>query len=224
MSTDTFHFQPVDVVDTSQEKAASRKAVRFPRASGILLHPTSLPGPHGIGDLGKEAFQFVDFLAENQQQLWQVLPLNPPGMGESPYAAFSAFAGNPLLVSLERLGEMGLLTGDQLAPAPGFPAQRVDYAPVRAYKLSMLQRACDRLNDGASGETRGRFEAFRAEHADWLDDFALFMALKDAHRGEPWTSWERPLVTRQPQALEEARRTLSPAIRFHQSLQFIFFT
>ena len=156
------------------------------RASGILLHPTSLPGQFGIGDLGPEAYRFADFLAGAGQRIWQVLPLGPTGYGDSPYQLFSAFAGNPLLISLERLVEEGWLEAGDLAPAPPFPEDAVDYGAVMRFKLPLLRRAAE------SFVARGNhleYDAFCRENAWWLDDYAAFMALKQANGGAVWTRW-----------------------------------
>ncbi|MBI2954174.1 MAG: 4-alpha-glucanotransferase [Chloroflexi bacterium] len=197
---------------------------RFPRESGILLHITSLPGPHGIGDLGPDAFRFVDFLASAQQRLWQILPLVPTGFGNSPYAALSAFAGNPLLISLPGLAEEGLLDQNDLANAPSFPPAQVDYTAVRSFKFSLLQRAFQRFSGGQGQQFRGDFESFCQRSAHWLDDYALYMALREAHKDVPWWRWEADLVARQRPALERARNALAGDVRFRQFLQFVFFS
>lgn len=189
------------------------------RASGLLLHPSSLPGGHGIGDLGPEAYRFVDFLVEAGQGLWQVMPLGPPGFGASPYAARSAFAGNPLLVSLDRLVEQGLLTPEEVAAAPADDPERVDFPRVEAFKLARLRRAFHRL----PGQGAAALAAFRATHAGWLEDYALFMALRDAHGGAVWTAWEPTLVRREPAALARARQELAGEIAFHAFVQWLFF-
>ena len=192
------------------------------RASGLLLHPTSLPGPGGIGELGAAAYRFADFLAHARQTLWQILPLGPIGHGYSPYAATSAFAGNPLLIALEPLVERGLLEPDQTAPTPEAPLGRVDYEAAWRRKQRALTAAWQRFNRQASGEDRQRFESFRQAHA-WLDDFALFAALKDGHGGLPWYEWEPELIQRRPAALAARRRELGDAIGLHAFSQFIFF-
>ena len=197
---------------------------RFSRASGILLHITSLPGQHGIGDLGPGAYGFVDFLASAQQGLWQILPLAPPGEGESPYGALSAFGGNPLLISLTRLADEGLLDRDRLANASTFSPQRVDYPAVRSLKFPLLRRAFERFSRDAEQQRKTDFEAFCHSNAHWLDDYALYMALKDAHNGGPWWQWEADLVSRKEPALLRARRDLSTEVRFRQFLQFTFFS
>jgi 4-alpha-glucanotransferase len=193
------------------------------RASGLLLHPTSLPGRFGIGDLGPEALRWVDFLAAAGQKLWQVLPLGPTGFGDSPYQSFSAFAGNPYLVSPERLLEDGLLEPTDLDATPPFPGDRVDYGPVIAWKLAILAKAHARFSAGAAARLRADFEGFCREQGGWLDDFALFMALKEAHGGAVWTSWERALATREPASLGAARERLAVEVEAQRFGQFLFF-
>jgi len=152
----------------------------FPRTSGVLLHPTSLEGRFGIGDLGDAAYRFLDFLEAAGQQIWQILPLGPTGYGDSPYQSFSAFAGNPLLVSPELLVKDALLSEGDLAGVPDFPADRVDFGRVIEYKQSLLTRAHENLNH-ASPELRLEFDEFRQTHASWLNDYALYRALKNEH-------------------------------------------
>ena len=161
----------------------------FPRSSGILLHPTSFPGRFGIGELGPEAHRFIEFLARARQRIWQVLPLGPTGYGDSPYQSFSAFAGNPLLIGLDGLAEEGLLSREDLAGAPAFPSQAVDYGAVRAFKLPLLARAYENFQ-ALPGRMAGAFQSFCAKNAAWLEDYALFMSLKEVHGGEAvWTRW-----------------------------------
>ncbi|HEX7593556.1 MAG TPA: 4-alpha-glucanotransferase, partial [Anaerolineae bacterium] len=166
--------------------------MKFPRRSGVLLHPTSLPGKFGIGDLGDAAYRFVDFLAAARQSYWQVLPLSPTGYGDSPYQTLSAFAGNSMLISPEKLVELGHLSADDLRDAPNFPDDRVDFGPVIQYKTGLLDRAF--ANFRARG-TDPAFARYCSEQAAWLDDFALFMALKETHDLRSWHAWERELAT-----------------------------
>ncbi|HEY8515823.1 MAG TPA: 4-alpha-glucanotransferase [Candidatus Binatia bacterium] len=194
------------------------------RASGILLHPTSLPGRFGIGDLGPETKRFVDFLVRTGQTLWQVLPLGPTGYGDSPYQCFSAFAGNPLLVSLEGLVADGLLSEDDLRDPPPFPEERVDYAAVIPYRMALLARAAEAFHRGHAGAALAPdFDAFCRAQTHWLDDFALFMALKEAHELRTWSAWPRPLARREPDALAAAREQHAEAIFKHKFIQFMFF-
>ncbi len=192
------------------------------RRSGILLHPTSLPGKCGIGDLGGAARRFVDWLARAGQSVWQVLPLAPTGYGDSPYQALGAFAGNPLLVSVEALAEEGLLAWADLAGGEGFPEEAVDFGRLIAWKSASLLRAAERFEARAPPARRRAFEEFAAENASWLGEFALFLALKDAQGGRPWWEWPEDLAARDRQALAAARRDLAPRARAHAFVQFAF--
>jgi 4-alpha-glucanotransferase len=196
----------------------------FVRSAGVLLHPTSFPGRYGVGDLGDAAFRFVDFLHGAGQTLWQVLPLGPTGYGDSPYQCFSAFAGNPLLIDPEQLIGDGLLSWDELLGGlPPFPAELIDYGGVITWKLPLLKATYSRFRDHAGAELELEFKVFCAEQADWLDDFALFMALKDAHGGAAWNTWELDIRTRQPEALARWRSALVEAIAIQKYLQWQFF-
>lgn len=195
----------------------------FPRSSGILLHPSSLPGRFGIGDLGDEAYRFADFLAAGGQSLWQVLPLGPTGYGDSPYACYSAFAGNTLLISPGRLIDAGLLTSDDLADTPAFAESQVDFESVHEFKDKILRKAYDRFAATKDTDLRRYFEAFCLNHAAWLDDYALFRALKDVHGGKSWHEWDAPFVRRDPNALARAREALRAGIEAQQFYQFLFF-
>jgi 4-alpha-glucanotransferase len=195
----------------------------FPRSSGILLHPTSLPGPHGIGDFGPEAYRFVDFLKAAGQKLWQVLPLNPTGYGDSPFQCFSANAGNPFLISLERLREDGLLDASDLASAPSFPLEVVDYRAVIEFKTDLLTKAAGRFLQSASADPRRDFESFCSDNAAWLEDFALFMAMKNALAGVAWTRWPAEIAARQPVAVQVFTHNLAKEIEILKFWQFEFF-
>jgi 4-alpha-glucanotransferase len=197
--------------------------MKFKRSSGIILHPTSLPGPYGIGDLGPEAYRWIDFLAEAGSYLWQVLPLGPTGYGDSPYQCFSAFAGNPYLISPARLLTDDLLHPNDLIEIPRFPADRVDFGSVIYWKLGVLDRAFIRFKNMASPQLKEEYARFQAEQADWLQDFALFMAIKESHGGAPWPTWEPLLRQRDPKALEDARRDLAGACERQIFRQFLFF-
>ncbi|MDZ7706967.1 MAG: 4-alpha-glucanotransferase [Trueperaceae bacterium] len=192
------------------------------RSSGILLHPTSLPGPYGIGELGSHAHRFVDWLAASGQRVWQVMPLGPTGYGDSPYQCFSAYAGNPYLISLERLAQEGWLTDADLAEGRDLPDARVDYGAVIPFKVEMLSRAERRFAGEADADTREAFAAFERDHAEWLDDYALFMALKDVHGGRPWNEWDEGLRDRDPAALDDAVTRHADAIRRHRTWQYWF--
>lgn len=193
------------------------------RASGVLLHPTSLPGRWGIGDLGSEAIRFADFLASAGQSWWQILPLGPTGYGNSPYMCFSAFAGNPLLVSPERLVDDGLLAADELRGQPAQPADSVDFPGVIKLKRELLARSFETFKSSPPRVHQEGLRAFIERNAEWLEDYALFMALKEAHRGWAWTRWEPALVSREPQALQEASRRLHSRVEFHRYVQYVFF-
>ncbi len=195
----------------------------FPRASGILLHPTSLPGRFGIGDLGAHAYRFVEFLEDSQQSLWQILPLGPTGHGNSPYMAYSAMAGNPLLISLETLQAQGLLDADDFTLGQGFSAQTVDYDAVYEFKLSLLRKAAGRFKETANEGDRKAFDNFRRVCREWLEDYGLFMALKDANGGVPWSQWDSAIAKRDAFALNQARVDLAAEIFFHEYMQFEFY-
>lgn len=183
--------------------------ITWPRSAGILAHPTSLPGAHGCGDLGPGAGRFFDFLAAAGQTLWQTLPLGPTGYGNSPYAALSAFAGNPLLISPERLVEDGLLAQADIAEPPAFPLRRVDYEAATAWKTRLIASASARFAAQPEHPLRATYDTFCAENAGWLDDFSLFMALKGAHEQKAWVEWPAEYAQRDPRALDEARRALA---------------
>lgn len=192
------------------------------RASGILLHPTSLPGPFGMGELSDEAYRFVDFLAASNQRLWQVLPLGPTGYGDSPYASFSSFAGNPLLISLGQLAKDGLLEEGELRDRPAFPDSRVDFGAVIEWKMPLLWKSFERFNARDEAGKSPYYSLFHQKASAWLDDFALFMALKDHYHGKPWTEWEPAIRARKPEALASWREQLADRVNFHRYLQYQF--
>jgi len=197
--------------------------MEFERASGILFHPTSLPGEYGIGDLGDAAYRFIDFLNDSSQRLWQIMPLGPTGYGDSPYACFSAFAGNPMLISLEKLREEGLLAQQYLTNAPSFPEDKVDYGPVIEFRFQLLKRSFDNFKIMGDQSLTVEFEGFCTENQPWLDDYALFMALKETHRGASWDNWGWELATRQPDVLKRWQRRLEEQILAHKFYQYLFF-
>lgn len=194
----------------------------FERASGVLLHPTSFPGPYGIGDLGQEAYRFIDFLKATGQKLWQILPLAPTGYGDSPYAAFSAFAGNPLLISPDLLMEEGLLTAEDLENRPYFPPDRIDYGPLIEWKMGLLQRSYGHFQREATPQQRVELAHFEEANASWLDDYALFMAVKEAHGGVMWSEWEEGIALRRPESLMEWRARVQDSLGFHKYIQYQF--
>lgn len=198
--------------------------MQLPRASGILLHPSSLPGPWGIGDLGPMAYRFVDFLAAAGQTLWQVLPLGPTGYGDSPYQCFSAFAGNPLLINIDDLIDHGLLTSAEARAAlGGLPGDRVDFGALIPAKQALLRSSFERFRSSHGTRFHQAYTTFCAANAEWLADYALFMAIKEAQGGESWHNWRPELRDRRPVALEWARRELAGVIEYHQYVQFLFF-
>jgi 4-alpha-glucanotransferase len=193
------------------------------RVSGLLLHPTSLPGRHGIGDLGSEAHRFLDVLHAAGQRVWQVLPLGPTGYGDSPYQCFSAMAGNPLLVSPERLADDGWLDDEDLAPLTALPTATADFDQVIEPRRAVLARAFDRFDARADATQRTALDQFIAAHAWWLDDFSLFMALKEAHGMRAWSTWPAGLRDRDSSALADARRRFERPCRLHRFVQWQFF-
>jgi len=193
----------------------------FPRATGILLHPTSLPARGGIGDFGPAAYAFVDFLAAARQGLWQVLPLGPLGYGNSPYSATSAFAGNPLLISLERLAEHGWIERSLIAQLPEANGP-VEYAAVFPSKMPLLAQAARKFAKTMQGNARARFERFRQENAEWLEDFVLFDGLRAHYKLANWNEWPRELAHREPAALDKARRDMADDLMMRRVLQFAF--
>jgi 4-alpha-glucanotransferase len=192
------------------------------RRAGILLHPTSLPGQDGIGELGRDARRWIDFLAAAGQRVWQVLPLGPTGYGDSPYQAFSSFAGNPYLISVEQLAEDGLLLQQELEPLRQLPRDRVDFGALIPLKLEVLQRAADRFELEATAQQRAALAAWTAGNGDWLTDFSLFMALKAENGGLSWLDWSGELRLRDAAALAQARERLAPGIARTQLWQWWF--
>ena len=197
--------------------------MKFTRSSGVILHPTSLPGPDGIGDLGPEAYQWVNFLKEAGFSLWQILPLGPTGYGDSPYQAFSAFAGNPYLISTALLLDSDLLSGEDLNDRPAFPDEYVDYGGVFHWKFKLLDRAFARFQSHASPELKAEMAAFQTQESAWLEDFSLFMAIKESQRGVSWDQWPEPLRNRQADALAAFRRSHPDSVMRHVFRQFLFY-
>lgn len=200
-----------------------KREQNFPRSSGVLLHPTSLPGPYGIGNIGPAARRFVSWLAEAGQSLWQVCPLGPTGYGDSPYQSLSAFAGNPLLIGLDDLRDEGLLNEEDL-PESENRSGAVDYARVIRVHTPVLQKAWQRfrqLPDDAA--VRTAYTAFHRRQEHWLDEYALYAALKDEAGGSPWNEWDRGLRDRDGSAVHAARERLAEQLDFHRFIQFMFF-
>jgi 4-alpha-glucanotransferase len=199
--------------------------MRFPRSAGILLHPTSFPGRYGIGDLGDAAYHFIHFLAKSKQSLWQLLPLGPTSFGDSPYQSFSSFAGNPFLVSPDRLVQAGYLPAEALQRVPPFPTNRVDFGPVIEYKNQLLDQAHAYFLANGTAEQQAAYQQFCALNAPWLEDFALFMALKSHHQeqdGGVWNKWPAPIARREPEAMVEWSQQLSQQVDRHRFAQFLF--
>ncbi|NWF61274.1 MAG: 4-alpha-glucanotransferase [Fischerella sp.] len=199
----------------------------FQRASGILLHPTCLPSRFGIGDLGQSAYEFVDFLQRSGQRLWQILPLGPTGYEHSPYTMnFSAFAGNPLLISLEQLVQQGLLSQEELTPLPESAQDhpnRVNFDAVIPHKTKFLRLAYERFQQSLNEKPNPVFEQFCQTQSAWLDDYVLFMALLEANDGKAWSQWKSAIARRESSALMAAAENLKEAISYHKFLQFIVF-
>lgn len=194
-----------------------------PRTAGVLLHPTSLPGRYGIGDLGDELIAFLDWAVSAGMRVWQVLPLNPPGYGNSPYGCLSSFAGNPLLISPQRLLQASLVpehATDDLQPGDD---EHVDFPEVTARKRRLLELSWRHFTEHASDTQRGALTAFERENA-WLDDWSLFAALKERNGGKPWAAWGHHLASRDPATLAVAASELSEEIRYHKYVQWLFFT
>ncbi len=193
------------------------------RSSGILLHPSSLPGPNGIGDLGPEAYHWLNFLYDSGCSLWQILPLGPTGYGDSPYQCFSAFAGNPYLISPTLLLNDSLLTSQDLTGKPAFPDEKVQFEGVAPWKLALLDKAFDRFQTHNVPDLQVEFENFKAEEKLWLDDFALFMSIKESCGGASWSHWPEPLRKRKTKALATFQSQHAPTIEKHRFRQFLFF-
>ena len=193
--------------------------MRLPRAAGVLLHPTSLPGRHGIGDLGVEAHAFVDFLGATGQRWWQILPLGPTGYGNSPYQSTSSFAGNALLIDIDDLARRGWLAPEEIPHDARLPIDHVDFDAVTVLKEASLRLAYDGFR--AKGDDP-KFEEFIAANSGWLDEFVFYQALKDVHAGQPWYEWEPELVERAPAAMADWRERLADGIRYHEFVQYAF--
>ena len=194
-----------------------------PRYCGILVHPTSFPSPYGIGDLGDGAYAFIDFLYDAGQTLWQCLPLGPTGFGDSPYQAFSAFAGQPLLISPDLLLKDGLLEKNDLADVPDFNDYSVEYGNVITYKAALLRKACAHFTASEDKALHKAFNHFCRTEKDWLEDYALFMSLKDLHQGRSWHEWSPQYQVLDTRTRKAALTELADSITYYQFIQFIFF-
>lgn len=200
----------------------TQSTVLFPRSAGVLLHPTSLPGRYGIGDLGMNAYRFVDWLADAGQTIWQILPLGPTSYGDSPYQTLSAFAGNPNLVSLDGLVDDGWLIKADLADVPDFPTDRVDYGWIIPWHDKKLTLAYERFGTKGTAAQKQAYDQWCKDNAHWLDDFVLFAALKDSHGGRPWVEWPAGEALRDPAALEAAQKANTKRIGDHRFRQWVF--
>ena len=194
-----------------------------PRSAGVLMHPTSLPGRYGIGDLGDELIAFLDWASSAGFRIWQVLPLNPPGYGNSPYGCLSSFAGNPLLISPQRLLHENLLSAEFVAAVPRLDDEYVEFDRVCALKFGILRESWRRFQSDATDEQRTAFDAFVTAEEEWLEDYALFMSLKEQRGGKPWWQWERTIIRRDVRAMTRARTNLASDIAFWKYAQFLFF-
>ena len=195
--------------------------MKFGRESGILLHPTSLPSKFGIGELGSEAYGFADFLARSRQKLWQILPLGPVGYGESPYQCFSAFAGNTMLISIEKLIEDKLLLQEDIGALPDFDTELVEFEKVRAFKSGLFRKAFNRFEAAGAGED---YNKFLMENNYWLGEFSFFMALKEYFGGAAWNLWDKEIAFRDSKAMVYYRNKLSREIEYQNFLQYVFFS
>ncbi|MBA4374767.1 MAG: 4-alpha-glucanotransferase [Anaerolinea sp.] len=195
----------------------------FQRKSGIILHPTSLPGPDGIGDLGPEVYHWIDFLSQAGCGLWQILPLGPTGYGDSPYQCFSAFAGNPYLISPALLMEQNLLKRTDLTDRPVFPVNSIDFGSVIEWKLTLINRAYQRFLKTSNSSLKKGYEEFCETEKEWLIDFAFFMAIKENQGGVSWDNWPESLRTRSEKAMEDFASKNAAAIEKQKFRQFLFF-
>jgi 4-alpha-glucanotransferase len=201
----------------------SSKIIDKGRYGGILLHPTSLPGKYGIGELGEETFRFIDFLYEHGQNLWQILPLGPTGYADSPYALFSAFAGNPLVINLEKLMNLNLLKASDLEPNISFPDSYVDFGKVIPFKYHLLEKAFDSFYKKQYRTLKTKFDKFKMHHKFWLEDYTLYMSIKKEFEFEPWNTWDLPLRIRDHSTISSWKKKYSKDIEFHRFIQFLFF-
>ena len=197
--------------------------MKYKRSSGILLHISSLPGEYGVGDLGKNAYRWVDFLHQTGTGLWQILPLTPTGYGDSPYQGLSAFAGNPLFIDLESLAAEDLIKTGELSSRPEFPVSAVAFSKVHRWKRSLLEKAYKRFMQGKRSSLTHEFEQFKFKHTYWLEDFCVFMALREQFKLVSWSEWPDHYRLRDPQALLDYEEEHSHEIEMHAFFQFLFF-
>ncbi len=197
--------------------------MEYNRSAGVLLHPTSLPGKYGIGELGSEAINFIDFLSNSGQKLWQIFPLGPTGYGDSPYQSFSTFAGNPYLISFEKLLDEGLLSKIELSNMPISDPHKIDFGSIYVNKLKLLRIAYENMKTMGNSIQNECFD-FCEKNKDWLDDYSLFMAVKNFHNGIVWKDWEKDIAFREIGAIEKWTEKLSDEIGFHKFMQYKFAT
>ena len=196
----------------------------FERSSGILFHPTSLPGKYGIGTLGKEAYAFIDFLKKSRQKLWQIFPLGPTGYGDSPYQSFSSFAGNPYLIDFDLLIEAHLLSEEDLRDVFfGDNEEYIDYGAIYNQKYPLLRKAYENFKSSDNHEMKENLEHFKRENASWLNDYSLYISLKNHFNGLPWNEWAHDIKNREHGAMEHYRNELADDIEYHNFIQFLFF-
>ena len=196
----------------------------FERSSGILFHPTSLPGKYGIGTLGKEAYAFIDFLKKSKQKLWQIFPLGPTGYGDSPYQSFSSFAGNPYLIDFDLLIEAHLLSEEDLKDIFfGDNEEYIDYGAIYNQKYPLLRKAYENFKSSDNNEMKGSLENFKRENSSWLNDYSLYISLKNHFNGLPWNEWAQDIKNREDGAMHHYRSELADDIEYHNFIQFLFF-
>ncbi len=196
----------------------------FERSSGILFHPTSLPGKYGIGTLGKEAYAFIDFLKKSKQKLWQIFPLGPTGYGDSPYQSFSSFAGNPYLIDFDLLIEAHLLSEEDLKDVSfGDNEEYIDYGAIYNQKYPLLRKAYENFKSSDNNEMKGSLENFKRENSSWLNDYSLYISLKNHFNGLPWNEWAQDIKNREDGAIHHYRNELADDIEYHNFIQFLFF-
>lgn len=196
----------------------------FERSSGILFHPTSLPGKYGIGTLGKEAYAFIDFLKKSRQKLWQIFPLGPTGYGDSPYQSFSSFAGNPYLIDFDLLIEAHLLSEEDLRDVFfGDNEEYIDYGAIYNQKYPLLRKAYENFKSSDNHEMRENLEHFKRENASWLNDYSLYISLKNHFNGLPWNEWAHDIKNREHEAMEHYKNELADDVEYHNFIQFLFF-
>lgn len=198
--------------------------MKFKRACGTLVHPTSFPSDYGIGDFGSNAYRFIDFLEETHQSIWQILPLGPTGYGNSPYASYSAFAGNHYLVSPDVLLSRGLLTLKEVNSVKIESNTRLDYEKAYVLKDGLLKKAFKRFDALSDDAEKEKFEDFKNKNSYWLDDYVLFVSCLTANGKKPWNTWDKDLATRKPKAIDAAKEKLKEEVNFHYWVQYEFFS